>query len=138
MKKDELFEIREFSEEVDLAFIVSSMKQGAYFGIPFFRMIERKLFEAHFVPAIKKVLLTRPLVGAYVACLKEDPSVNLGYSILEGDRHLHWVYVKPEWRRIGIARTLVPESIESCSFITKEARKFMPKHIKMNPFRFGG
>jgi hypothetical protein len=53
-----------------------------------------------------------------IACLKDEPDVILGFSVYHGDC-LDFVFVKPDWRRIGIANSLVPENIKMVSGFTR-------------------
>ena len=53
-----------------------------------------------------------------VACLVEEPDVILGFSVSHGDT-LDFVFVKPDWRRIGIGTDLVPSEITSTSGFTR-------------------
>ena len=55
---------------------------------------------------VVKDLIDRSTVS--VAALKDDCSVIVGWSAMEDDV-LHYVLTKPRWRRLGVARLLVPE-----------------------------
>jgi hypothetical protein len=40
-----------------------------------------------------------------IACLSHFPDVIIGYSVMT-KKHLHWVFVKPEYRKTGVATLL--------------------------------
>ncbi len=72
--------------------------------------------------------------STFVACLKSDPDVILGYSVSEPGV-LHWVFVKPDWRRIGIANDLIPKGIHTVTGFTRVGDIIRRhKNLKFNPF----
>lgn len=76
-------------------------------------------------------------VTVKVACLKEDPSIILGYVVLSPDQTtLHWVFTKKSWRNIGIAKSLVPTSIKKVTHLTKLGIDLVNKkgNIEFDPF----
>ncbi len=84
-----------------------------------------------------KQILARPLVEVRLAVLQEDPDVVLGFSITEAENVLHYVEVKRDLRRNGIATALVPNEIKWFSHITKTglkiwSRKYPEAHF--SPF----
>lgn len=52
-----------------------------------------------------------------VAVAAEDPDTILGWSLSRGD-HLHYVYVKQAFRRLGIGSLLVPTGMKWYTFRT--------------------
>lgn len=65
-----------------------------------------------------------------VCCLKEDPDVIIGYSVFEKtdqDTILHWVFVRNDWQRKGIARDLVPSGITIATHLTKTGERILEK-----------
>lgn len=77
-------------------------------------------------------ILSRPQIKSKIATLKEDPGVILGYSIYEGHT-LHWVFVKQVWRKIGLAKSLVPGDTSQTTHMTKIGYK-LKGEIDFNPF----
>lgn len=68
-----------------------------------FRGTARGAYFAIYEPIVKQ-LLARSTVA--VATLPEEPDVVLGWMAIEDDV-LHYLLVKPRWRRLGIARWLL-------------------------------
>lgn len=56
---------------------------------------------------IVDALLVHPECEAWVACWAEDPNTIAGWAVNEGPRVLHYVCVKHEFRRLGIAKRLL-------------------------------
>lgn len=131
MDKKDLIYTRDYIEE-DYNFIMSTWLKGLRYGNDFFKSVASKPYFESYHGAIDKLLGSSD-VRIQVSCLKEDPSVILGYSIARGEV-LDWVYVKQDWRQIGIARSLVPEGVTTVSHWTTLGKKCMPKTWKINPF----
>lgn len=96
--------------------------------------IEQDTFFRNYQKIIEHVL-NKPGVSISVACLREDPDVILGYAVMEGPATLHWVYVKKDWRGIGLARDLVPSTIKTVTHLTRDGLKIKRKHkLFFDPF----
>lgn len=96
--------IRDFQQD-DLNFILSTWLKSYRLDSKFTNFIRNSVFYPWHERLIKKILArenTRP----YVACLKEDPFVILGYLITEGPV-VHFAYVKGPFRRMGIFKTMM-------------------------------
>jgi len=79
-------------------------------------------------------LIKKPNTIVKIACLREDPSVILGYSVYN-ENALHWVFCKRNWRNIGIAKDLVPSNLNTATHYTKVGRSIMyRKQWIFNPF----
>ncbi len=133
MDKSKLITIRD-GQPGDVNFIYATWLKGLRFGNDLFREIPAKVyFEAYH--KVVEALLNRPGVVIRVACLLEDPDVILGYSVSKGDR-LDYVFVKTAWRKIGIAKNLVPPTIRVATHLTKEGLSILRKRPDMhfNPF----
>lgn len=74
-------------------------------------------------------LWTNPSITKKVACLPDDHDVILGYAVYQGTI-LHWVFVKDAWRKMGIARDLVPGDIKTCTNLSPPG-KFLAKKYKI-------
>jgi hypothetical protein len=140
---DDLIKIRDMAES-DKGFIYSTWLNAVYFGnkwakdvdpikgapIDVWGEIEEGPFYACYRNVIEK-LLARCITK--IACLKEDEDVILGYANYENDV-LHFVFVKDAWRRVGIAKKLVPKGITSITHLTKIGHYAKRKSWKYNPF----
>lgn len=131
MLKTDLISFRE-KVPTDEAFIYATWLKGYQGGAQWFRMIPRKIFQDHYRRIIEK-LLQRSLTR--VACLKEDTDVIIGYSVSEQDR-VHWIYIKENWRKIGIAKDLLPANFSSVSHLTNLGFEILKKYpqIIYQPF----
>lgn len=134
----ELTEIRAF-QATDFNFVISSWLNGLRYGSDWFRIIDKRIYFQLYHEVITK-LLQRPNVAILVMCLKDDPDVILGYSVSErredpGETLLHWVFVKPDWRHIGIAKDLTPEGTTTVTHLTKIGKAILANtDLKFNPF----
>lgn len=117
----------------DIAFIYATFLQGLYHGSEYFSDVPRDTFFDNYKLVIE-ALLQRASVR--VACLEEDPDVILGYCVYK-DNALHWVYTKKPWRKMGIARALIPVGIDTVTHLTSVGKSVMPKEWKYNPFKLG-
>lgn len=118
-------------QQGDINFILSTFLKGIKYGSPVFKEVESK---AYFKEYHQKLLgiLSRTHLTARMAVLGSDPSIILGYAIVEpqGDSDvLHYVYVKAGWRRQGIAKKLLSNlkitHVSHITDMTEETRKGM-------------
>ena len=129
-------------ELADEAFIFTTWLNGLYFGSDsvkkFYDAIE--ITKDQFFKKYHKVIeiiLDCPSVNINVACLKEDPDVILGYSVtdtIHNEPTLHYVFVKSAWRKMGLAKELIPKDIIRCTHLTKVGRAIKPKEWTYSPF----
>lgn len=98
-------------------FINGQPKRGDYWFENHLEQIERHAFKVNYNRVVNHIL-KNPKSETIIACLKEDPTVILGYAVLEKPDTLHWVYVKEAWRKFGIARHLVPKTITTVTHLT--------------------
>lgn len=117
MNKLDLITIREYKPE-DKSFILATWLRGLFYGGSWFSEIPKNIFMVNYHRFIESIL-AKPNTIIYVACLKEDPEVILGYSILGSSKVAHWVFVKAAWRGIGIAKSLVPQTVDTATHLTK-------------------
>jgi hypothetical protein len=118
----------------DKNFILATWLRGLRYGNDWFEAIDPDFYFKHY-NAVLEHILTRPDAAIMVACLKDDPEVILGYSVFSGTR-LDWVFVKKNWRAIGIAKSLIPPNIEVVSHLTRTGVSLLRKSpsVKFNPF----
>lgn len=133
INKEELISIREYRAD-DKSFILATWLRGLRFGNEWFGLIGANTYYTIY-HKILEAILSRPNSVIKVACLKDDESVILGYCIYAGTR-LDWVFVKKAWRKIGIAKALVPTDIQEVSHLTKVGKSLLLKYPKLsfNPF----
>lgn len=133
--KAELITIRNYRPE-DEDFVFSTFLLGLYHGDTWFSKIKKPVFLHHY-RLILKQLLNHPNVKINVSCLKDDADVILGYSVLsKNEQILHWVFIKSAWRKIGIARSLVPNTINTVTHLTAVGLSLLKKYdnVSFNPF----
>lgn len=130
-----LYEIREGVMD-DHAFIMATFLRGLYYGSTKYSLVPKSVFMENYKRIISRMFSKGYAV--HVACLRDDPSVILGYSIITPDyQTLVWVFVKKEWRKQGIAWSLVPKHPESVSHLTSLGETLLPKlkDCIFNPFK---
>jgi GNAT superfamily N-acetyltransferase len=69
-------------------------------------------------------IITRPVITINLYVLKDDEDIIIGYSVFETtpkDVVLHWVYVREDWQRLGLATDLVPKNFTVITHMTKDA-----------------
>ncbi len=128
-----LYNIRDVTES-DYNFIRATFIKGLYYGDSWFSLIPKQIYIDNYKVVIE-TLLAKGIIS--VACLKDDPSVIIGYSILSQDLlTIHWVYVKDKWRKNGIAKSLVPKYPKYVSHLTDLGKKLITKFdsCQFNPF----
>lgn len=117
--------------EADRAFIFASWLKGLRYGNSWYELIDKDLYFKVYNSIINQLLHRSE---TKIACLKEDPSVILGYAVIEKNR-LHWLHVKKAWRKIGIARSLVPSNITTVTHLSEVGRViFLKKNWIFDPF----
>ncbi len=130
-----LYDIRDYKSS-DKSFVLATFLRGLYYGDFFFDLIPKDIFMANY-KKIAEAMLTTPRVVIKVACLKEDPDVILGYSILSSDfQTVHWCFVKTPWRMKGIAKSLLPSNPSYISHLSALGKSLMSKfpNAVYNPF----
>lgn len=100
-------------------------------GFSLFKEIEDEAFK-NYETVIRNLLQKGNVM---VACLKEDTTVVLGYSVTRPGI-IDWVYVKGSWRNLGLARDLViecnPKSVSHLTWLGNMIRR--RKLLIFNPF----
>lgn len=130
-----LYDIRDGKPE-DHNFILATFLKGLYFGDSWFSLIPRAIFMDNYKKVAEALVISSKVV-IKIACLKEDPDVIIGYSILSSDyQTVHWVYTKQNWRRKGIAKSLTPKYPATVTHLTDLGKKLLYKleGTIFNPF----
>lgn len=122
-------QIRDVREE-DLPLIYSTWLLGLYHGCEWFGRIKKDSFFKNYKRALEGLL---PRCQIKVAALADDPDVILGYVCFRGES-LDWIFVKKAWRKMGIAKSLLPAGITNCTHLTKVGRSLKPKEWTFDPF----
>lgn len=93
--------------DADFNFIINSwLKTYKYSGPAVKRMLDRVYFETY--EPIVKTLIRRSDV--YVACLRDDPEIIVGYLAIERTKNhdvIHFCLVKDLWQKMGVATYLI-------------------------------
>ena len=120
--------------EADRPLIYATWLKGLRHANDHFELIQNTAYFKHQHALISSILDNFDTT-VKIACLKEDPSVILGYCVFNGPV-LHWVFVKKAWRKIGLARDLVPKDIKIVTHVTKVGRDLLQKSpgIEFNPY----
>lgn len=130
----DLYTVRDGVPE-DKNFVLATFLRGLYYGDTWFTKIPKDIFMDNY-KQLAEALLTTGLLQ--VACLKEDSSIILGYSLLSSDYSvIHWVYVKKTWRAIGIGKALTPQHPSSVSHLSELGELLLKKYPNtvFNPFK---
>ncbi len=128
------YDIRAAKPE-DLNFVRASFRNGLYYGNSWFNLIPYPIFKRHYRPVIEAIIAKNDV---WVACLKDDPDVILGYGIVSKDfTTIHWTHVKDKFRKMGIARALLPQYPVYITHLTAVGKLLMPKfeNCVFNPFQ---
>lgn len=125
--------------EPDKNFILATWLRALYYGNDFFHEIHKDVFMKNYHFVLER-FLRRPDIHVKVACLKEDSSVILGYSVYRQPTSetsiLDFLFVKSAWRQIGIGKSLVPTGLHSVTHLTKVGKAVKPNNVQFNPFLF--
>lgn len=120
----------------DFNLVKSAFLKGLYYGDSWFSFMPKSIFMDNYKNIADALILSQKNKVRVVA-LKDEPSVILGYAILsKDDKTVHWVFVKKSWRGQGIARALLPSSIEAATHLSTVGRQLMSKLplCVFNPF----
>jgi GNAT superfamily N-acetyltransferase len=132
-----LYDIRD-AKIGDKAFILATFLRGLYYGDSWFSQVPKDIFMANYKLVAEK-LVTSPRSIVKIACLKEDPDIIIGYSILSGDySSVHWVYVKEKFRKRGVAKSLLPKYPTAVTHLTVLGKSLLNKFETppiFNPFK---
>ncbi len=109
----------------DEALIYATWRNGSYYGSKKYNEIKRMLRQNELTPQEERkirhehfrtqtIKIRKVLEGAQIriACLKEAPSIIVGYSVSTGN-NLNWIFVKADYQRKGIGKLLMPKDIET-------------------------
>lgn len=135
MNFEGLYDIRPAKQE-DVNFILATWLRGLYYGESWFKEIPKNIFMNNY-KRVAQATLSSPKVEVKIACLKEDPDVILGYSVISRNQEaLIWIFVKTAWRQQGIGKSLLPKDTKYVTHLTALGKTLMPKlpNAVFNPF----
>lgn len=132
LKKEDIIRFRTYNKSKDQTFIYDTWLKGLRYGNRWFGAIDHQAFFKTYYQVLE-TLFNRPNIGIKVACLVEDSDVIIGYCVFEGDA-IHWVFVRPDWRGIGLSKDLIPAGIKTATHLTEVGFHIMPPDVKFNPF----
>lgn len=132
----DLYNIR-IGKAADHNLVKATFLRGLYYGDSWFSSTDKDSFMANYEKVVSH-LLGSPNALLSVACLPDDPDVILGYSLTSLDQTtIHWVFVKKNWRKMGIAKSLCPDAPTTVTHLTKLGKALLPKltAVTFNPFQ---
>jgi hypothetical protein len=107
IKQAREWDIRNVRED-DLPHIYSTWIKSMRYGSMLGKSCRGGLFSSEYTQVIDYIL-NEDDSDITVACHKEDPHVVFGYLVYQPDA-LHFAYVKQEFRKFGILKSLIEES----------------------------
>ena len=124
--------VRPFEPVTDSGFIFSTLPKSIYYGSSVKIPVSRaSFFSTSF--AYVEAITTEKHTRSYIACLKDNPYVIIGYAIIHGTC-LEFVYVKELFRGQKIA-TLLLKNQPICEInefnLTKVGSEIMKKHMNL-------
>lgn len=129
----DLVDVR-FSAPYDSHQVCGTWLPGLYYGNYWFKEIYKQAYFEKYLKVIQAILM---LPGVYVnsVTLKEDKDVILSYAVIgDEDETLHWVYTKPSWRKLGLAKAIIPETIHKVTHLTRVGKNIKPEEWIFDPF----
>jgi GNAT superfamily N-acetyltransferase len=134
MNKNDLITMRDRLDS-DMSFIYQSWLRGLRYSNDWFNTINHDAYYANYTKIVQN-LLAQKETQVRVACLIEDPDVIIGYSVTRPEKQaIDWVFVKPHWRKLGIAKDLIPKGLKWSTHITLPGNALRKKlGLDFNPF----
>lgn len=114
--------------------VVAPFLNSLRYGNDLFKLIDKDAYFNNYSRYIE-TLLNRPMTIIKMAMLK-DGTV-LGWSMIEY-KTIHYLWVKKEVRRQGIARSLLPTEFDTITHITNQGIKMWVTHypeVRFDPFK---
>lgn len=109
----------------DRRFVFTTWKNGIWFSEP---RDERNYDEFNSLKSREiNRILKRSNAKVTIACISDNLDQIIGYSVATGT-HLHWIYVKEDYRKQGIGRLLAKGTVTISEPITKIAKVIASEH----------
>lgn len=134
LNKSELVTIRDYTPE-DKNFVYATLLRGIFYGGFFYGEMKKSTFMLRYHEVLDKLI---PVSKIKIVCDRTDPDVIYSYCITNQDGTVvHFVFTKAAWRGIGLAKSIIPLTVEACSHLTKQGLSILRKYpaIEFNPFR---
>ena len=128
---DSLMVLRDL-EPADIPFIYSTWMRAYYYGNDFSAVGTKEFFFDNHRKLLDRVM-NEPKTKVRISCLCDDPDVILGYSVVENEQALHFVFVKVVWRKMGLAKKLIPNTVLRVTHLTEQGKRLKPKNWKYEP-----
>jgi len=115
--------------------IFKDFKRSLRHSNEWFGLIDKKIYYKVYQSVIES-LLSRPESAVRLAVLADDLDNCLGWSLSESKK-LHYVYVKEDFRNIGIAKSLLPKEFDQITHLTKAGQSIWQSkfpNVIFNPF----
>lgn len=109
------------SLDSDKNFIYSTWLNGLRYGNPVYEFIDKDSYFKNYQKVIDAILNSSTIL---VACFHDAQETILGYSVLNHET-MHWIFVKPAWRKLGIATALMPKEFTIATHITNVGKAIM-------------
>lgn len=126
------------AQQKDIAFITSTWMR-ALWGSKHYKGIKKSIFMTEHHEAIQKRMKNLLCV---VACDPSDPYVIFGYIVYSKPNVIHFAYTKGSFRRFGICKRLIAESVgDQDNFIVSHSTDYTKDlsekfNIEYNPYKF--
>jgi hypothetical protein len=112
--------------------IRSSWLRSYKYGNEYFKLIDNDAYFTKYHNFVSQ-MLTRPNVKIRLAVLSDDVDVCLGWSVVQDDSILQYVYVQKDYRKIGIGKSLVPPTIDTITHLTTAGMSIWANKCKSKP-----
>jgi GNAT superfamily N-acetyltransferase len=145
---DKVVIVRPYDHDIDHNFVISSWLNNYYHGsADFTKHVSNSIYFKYHHLLLKR-LLGRACRSSYVAVFEDKPDVILGFLSHEGGPTvsvIHYLYVKPAYRKKGVGRLLVSFLGDTgdkelyCSHLTKLGVRLLYKikGLQYNPYFIG-
>lgn len=113
--------------------IIAPFLNSLRYGNDLFKLIDKESYYSNYGRYVEG-LLKRPKTIIKLAMLNDDTV--LGWSMLE-DKMIHYIWVKKEVRRQGIAKSLLPKEFSTITHITNKGLSIWVSKfpdVSFNPF----
>jgi hypothetical protein len=111
--------LRDFDPDRDSPFLYSTWRNALYYS-PLEPIQDADRFFSEETKRIRKIIKDGAVIK--IACLDETPDQIVGYSVIN-QNSLEFVYVKRDYRRIGVAKLLLEDGFkEVTNCLTKLGR----------------
>lgn len=130
-----LIAIRDYVS-TDENFVFKSALEGIYYGSTLLSKIKKIIFLSHYRNILRNEMALST-TRVKIACIASDPNEIKGFSILvNNEKALMWVFVKKDWRKHGMARALVPDTVVEVTNLSPVGESIIKKypHVSFNPF----